>query len=90
MDRVADGTSLRRSSDENQAIEDVFERFPEDTPAEVMALADVDDRSSSSVEPAAFDALFEDLSAVGPADVSGDSAGEEEAFDVTADELFGE
>lgn len=90
MDRFADVASLRRAFDESQAIEDVFERFPEDTPGEVMELADVDDGSSGSVDPAAFEAFLEDLSAARPVEAAGEQTADGEPFDVTADELFGD
>ncbi|MFW5919521.1 MAG: hypothetical protein ACOCSF_04905, partial [Halanaeroarchaeum sp.] len=68
MHRFGDVENLRRALDESQAIEDVFERFPEDTPAEVMELADVEDGPSGGVDPAAVEGVLEDLSAARPAE----------------------
>ncbi|HKL30387.1 MAG TPA: hypothetical protein VJ898_14105 [Natrialbaceae archaeon] len=90
MDRFGDVAGLRRAFDEGQAIEDVFERFPEETPAEVMKLADVEDESSGSVDSAAFEAFLEDFSPARPAETAGESTSDGEPFDVTADELFGD
>lgn len=90
MDRFGDVANLRRAFDESQAIEDVFERFPEDTPAEVMELADVEDGSSGDVDPAAVEAVLEDLSAARPAEATRERTTDGEPFDVTADELFDE
>jgi hypothetical protein len=90
MDRFADVETLQPAIDEEQALEDVFERFPETTPAEVMALADDEDSSSSGVDPTSFEAFLEDPPLDRPGVGADGSTADGEPFDVTADELFGE
>lgn len=90
MDRFGDVANLGRAFDESKAIADVFERFPEDTPGEVMELADGEDGASGSVDPAAFEAFLEDLPVARPTEAGRESTADGEPFDVTADELFGD
>lgn len=88
MDQFVDVTSLREVSDEGESIDAVFERFPEDTPAEVMALAEREDGSPSRVDSIVIETFLEDISTPQGIDSNGDSSDDGEPFDVTADELF--
>ncbi|MFT4957928.1 MAG: hypothetical protein ACI9EZ_001247 [Halobacteriales archaeon] len=88
MDQFVDVTSLRELSDEGESIDAVFERFPKDTPAEVMALAEREDGSPSRIDSIVIETFLEDISPPQGIDSNGDSSNDGEPFDVTADELF--
>lgn len=90
MDQFVDVTSPRELFDEGESIDDVFERFSEETPAEVMALAEREDDSPSRVDSIVIETFLDDLSPPQGTDSTDDSSDGDEPFDVTADELFAE
>jgi hypothetical protein len=90
MDGYSADVALRRAFDESAAVDEVFDRFPEETPAEVMALAKTEDGGTIDDEDPDLEELLGELSTVDSTDRTDDGRDDSTPIDVTAAELFGE